>query len=290
MRILVGTLFTIENELTECLKSIKSQTYQHVDSFIIKGKPNRVAHSELYNRFMDQSDNYELFIKVDADMVIKDKYLFKKIVDFFKYNSNIKCLKLPVHDFFSNRLISGMHIYRNTVEWVTTPSTIFLDINNNSLKLSETIYLKSDKSLVPAAQHCPNPSPFQSFHYGVHKGLKIVQHDQIEFLVNMANYHWGIVKDIKTHFNYTNDRNLAFAILGAELALKRKLKSSDLDFNSSALTELFKKYEHDPTPKIKSSILRLTLINYGYLPNKLRRIFVCGYRYLDSLYKINKNI
>ena len=86
MRILVGTLYTIENEFDECVASINRQSHSDFEHFILENLPNKHAHDTLYRTFMERSGDFVLLIKVDADMVIEDEDLFAKIVDKFRVN------------------------------------------------------------------------------------------------------------------------------------------------------------------------------------------------------------
>ena len=116
-RILVGTLYSGENEFEECVASIKKQSYQNFEPLVIRNLPNKEAHDTLYKTFMDRSHEFDLMIKIDADMVIENERLFEKIVRKFQRNDKLKDLEIAVFDFFSNQLIWGMHAYRNTVKW-----------------------------------------------------------------------------------------------------------------------------------------------------------------------------
>ena len=60
MRILVGTLYTIENELEECLAAIKSQTHPDFESFVLQDLPKETACATLYRNFMDRADQFDL--------------------------------------------------------------------------------------------------------------------------------------------------------------------------------------------------------------------------------------
>ena len=117
MRILVGTLKTIENEYQECLSALAEQTHRDFEHFVIENQPEQKAHNLLYSRFMENAADFQLFLKLDADMVIADRNLFNQIIAKFKTRQDMDLLTILVHDFFSDRLISGLHTFRNTVTW-----------------------------------------------------------------------------------------------------------------------------------------------------------------------------
>ena len=127
MRILVGTLYSIENEFEECLEGIRQQTYRDFEHFVIQGLPKREAHDALYGTFMTRANEFGLFMKVDADMVITNRDLFARIVDTFRQSPNTDVFTIEVYDFFTNRLIDGMHTFRSTVRWQKRENAIFTD-------------------------------------------------------------------------------------------------------------------------------------------------------------------
>ena len=117
MRILVGTLYTIENEFEECVSSIRRQTYPNFKHIVIKNLPLKEAHDTLYQTFVDRSDEFDLLIKVDADMVVPDEEFFTKIVSKFRQNEWLELLQVHCYDYFSDRLIAGLNTYRNSMRW-----------------------------------------------------------------------------------------------------------------------------------------------------------------------------
>ncbi len=70
MKILIGILYCIENERDACVKSIEAQTHRDFDYFIVENLPKKEAHHQLYTRFAASATEYDIFVKLDADMVI----------------------------------------------------------------------------------------------------------------------------------------------------------------------------------------------------------------------------
>ena len=117
MKILVGMLHTYENEYTDSLASIQKQidcSYQLIEFHNMK---NKQAHDALYSAFMSRKNEFDLFIKVDADMVLTRPTVFKEISEVFSRDSNVDRCYIAVHDFFTDRLIMGLNSFRNTVYW-----------------------------------------------------------------------------------------------------------------------------------------------------------------------------
>ena len=271
MRIFVGTLFTIENEFDECVESIKGQSYRNFQHFIFENLPNKEAHNALYSSFMNMSCEFDLLIKVDADMVIGDKNLFSNIVNKFLNNAWLNELEIAVHDFFSDQLIWGLHVYRNIVKWEKNEERLFVD--SSPVPSHQRLY--DDKYLAPAAIHCKNPSLFQSFHYGVHRGLKILQPDRTTKIRSHRKFHWNNLERTWQNFLNKGDIRLGQAVLGSELVLKRLLGLDNLDYSNQYTSEIFKSYQNYDSNKLRSKIQRMRITNWGFLPSKLRRKVLC---------------
>ncbi len=235
MRILIGILHTIENEFPQCIEAIKNQTYQNFDYFVVENIPNKEAHDTLYRRFMDSADNYELFIKVDADMVLSRTTFFEEVATKMKENTATDDLEIAVHDFFTDRLIYGLHVFRNTMTWDTE--------NNESIFVDRTgqqkVHVHDDKELAPAAFHCPNPSPFQSFHFGLHKATKVMQIDNPRLYAPASAFHWSNIQELLNNYYKTEKPILRYAILGAYWAIKHKATSKEVNYNSEKSSKAY---------------------------------------------------
>lgn len=271
MRIYVGTLYTIENEFDECVASIARQSYRNFQHFVFRNLPNKEAHDALYGAFMQRASEFDLLIKVDADMVIEDKNLFARIVNKFHTLDSLKDLEIAVYDFFSDQLIWGMHAYRNTIRWPQTDEVLFVDAC--PVRPSENIH--DDSELAPAAIHSKNPGRFQSFHYGVHKAIKVMQPDRRLKKPNYTVYHWDIIQKTWNHFIRIEDVRLGLAVLGAELAFYKKLQPAHLDYTNPYCHNLFLKYANYDYNQIYNEIKRIRKWNWGIITDDLRRDVLC---------------
>ena len=274
MRIFVGTLYTIENEFEECVASIEQQSYRNFEHFIFRNLPKKEAHDALYRTFMDRSDEFDLLIKVDADMVIEDEHLFAKIVNKFQANDWLQQLQIAVYDFFSDQLIDAMHTYRNSVKWQKNEEDLFTDLS----PVPRGQRLKDYEELAPAAIHCRNPSPFQSFHYGVHRGLKIMQLDKPPERRIPQKTHWNNFERVWWNFQNQRDRRLGLAVLAAELVFKGLFKTEHLNYSEPYAFQVFREYESHDVQQIEAEIRRLWFSNWGFLPSKWRREVLCYLR------------
>lgn len=254
MKILIGIIYCIENELAECIRSIEKQKYTDYEYFVIEKLHKKQAMDRLYQTFMDSSDNYYLFIKIDADMVLARPTFFEEVVKYMSVNSDIDDLQIGVHDFFTDRLIYGLHVFSNRMRWEVTNEMVFTDWPEGDIPFKRV----NDKSiLAPAAYHCPNPSKFQAFHFGLHKAVKIIQYGRDELRYFASLVHWDNILKLSENFN-RNQKNisLAFAILGAYEGLISKMDARHVDFDNREALLIFKKWDD----KNDSEVLRMALL------------------------------
>ena len=280
MRILVGTLATIENEFDACTASIQRQTHRDFEQFVIRDLPNKQAHDTLYRTFMSRAEAFDLLIKVDADMVLTDDRFFEKVVERFQEHtfketnpptqlgtkttgqttktrptyppppvlpvhpapasapSIMNALIISVHDWFSDRLIEGLHVYRSDVRWEANDERVFVD--RACLPANQIVYDRT--TLAPAAYHCPDPSPFQAFHYGLHKGVKVLAAIRGHRRAT-AEFHITNIEQTWRHFLRQGDRRLALACLGAELALAGWFEARHVDVQDNHVRDVLRDYE-----------------------------------------------
>ena len=266
MKLYVGTLYTIENEFDECCDSIKRQTYKSFDHLIFKDLPNIEAHLALYNSFIEKKDKYDVLVKIDADMVLVSDSLFENIVAKLQSNNGIDLFAIGVYDFFSDQLIWGLNTYRNTVRWNLGKENLFVDISDVP---ANRVYYDT-KELAPAAIHCKNPSSFQAFHYGIHRGLKVIQPSRTEKKIDNSRNHWRTLERVWLNFQRTKDTRVGLAALGAELAYAGKFHIGDLDYSNPRIRQVLEKYISMDVRHLDYEIKRLRLLNWGWLPGERR--------------------
>lgn len=258
--ILVGVLFSGENEYDECLSSINTQTYKNFELLQFEHLPKFEAHRQLYHAFLDQKEDYDLLIKIDADMVLTRPQLFEQIVQKFDQNPQIDVLAIAILDFFSGGFINGLNTYRNTVRWELDPENVNADV----VIVDKERFIYDQVDLAPAAYHCKNPSKLQAFHFGVHRGIKI-------FAPKHSTGHWRTLEKTRENFLRTGDIRLGLAVLGAELVYAGEFSKEDENYSSQKLGSVLKKYESMDAKKINREIIKLRLLHFGFLPSDMRR-------------------
>ena len=261
MKLLVGTLYSGENELEECLKSIHAQRYTNYDHILIENLPELEAHYQLYKTFLDHTQEYELLVKVDADTVLCSDKLFGHLVETFEQDPSLEVLNIGVLDFFTDEMIpAGIQIYRKTTRWNFENDTVFPDVPI----MDHERYRYDTTVLAPAAWHSPNPSIPQAFHYGVHRGIKSIQKIH-------STTHWANMQKVWHHFLQTRDVRLGFAVLGAELVYAGTFNRKDQDYTNPRMGEMLCTYKGMDAKQLEREIRRLRFLHWGFLPDDLRR-------------------
>lgn len=256
----MGTLYSGENELDECVTSIQRQSHKDFKHFIFRNLANKEAHATLFRTFLDKAGEFDVLVKVDADMVLANDFIFQNIVKKLSENRQIDLFAIAVHDFFTDQMIWGLNAYRNTVRWDFEKETVFVDIP----ELSRGKMLYDESVLAPAAFHCKNPSLLQAFHYGVHRGLKSVQ-------PKGGSTHWLLLERIWNNFRHKKDVRIGMAALGAEMVYADKFGVSDVDYTNLRMKNFLSKYVSLNATQLNREIKKLRLLNWGFLPGNIRR-------------------
>lgn len=254
-KFLIGTLFSGENELEQNKKSLREQTYDHWDQFILKNRPKKKAFLELFEKFLEHRDEYDFFIQYDADMVFRQKDALEIIIDQFESFEQVDRLEFLVKDHLTDSLIMGLNIWRSDVKWELVPQKTFYDPNH----VSSIKKVNVKESPAPIVDHCPNPSDFQAFQAGVHRGIKAMQphHKWKEFNLKKSIKYWRHIDMIvKKWKEQTNEQNLyrAYAILGFQTVLFHWIRSSPGTYDQDHLFDYFKPYENISVKQAREKI------------------------------------
>ena len=264
MRILVITLHTIENEFDECVESIRRQSYQDFEHLVFHNLSSTEAHEKLYGTFMERADEFELMIKVDADMVLEDAELFDKIVDVMQRRTELDLYSIYCWDNFLDEQISGLHTFRNTVRFETRDPS-FPD--NHSVVADRSFEDKTShgRSVI----HCKNPSPLQAFHYGIHRGVKCAEWIRRRRFDRVAQMVWYVDR-MTARFRATGEPRFGLAALGAELALRGVFDQQHLSYDEPLPGKVLAVYEERSADQLWQEIRRLRRSQWGFLQRHLR--------------------
>jgi hypothetical protein len=270
MQILVITLVTIENEFEECVASIARQTYRDYRHVVLRDLESTAANRALYQTFVQRAAEFDLLIRVDADMVIENDHLFAWIVERMCGRPSVDMLSIDIHDFFTDGLISGLHSYRNTVQFPLDdpfqPDHVVVRDGRTLIERSQLGY---------GIRHCKNPSPLQALHHGIHRGVKMREWIRRG---NAQRIYWyaSMIEQIRKNFVKRRDRRLVLALLGAELGLRGAFSVDHLSHQSELPKRVLQATEHRDDADLERIVRRLQREAWGFLPAPLR---MCALRF-----------
>ena len=239
-RILVGMLAAGENERDQAIAALRAQTHKDYELFVIENRPNKEAHEALYSRFMSSADQFDIFFKLDADMVLVRNTALEEVADFFAGNPEVELILFELIDWYSDSLIPGLVITRSTARWPAHPDQLMVD---SFVKITGKNVHVSDRQAALAI-HSPDPSPLQAFRFGVHRAMKAIQDDRepAKKMLEKANIHWDILQRTWSNFLVKGDRRMGLAIAGAELVMNRGSRALGSNYMDKTVAEFFEKH------------------------------------------------
>lgn len=250
-------MYSGENEYEECKEMIFAQTYKNFDHFVYENLSYKEAHDRLYGDFMEKAEIYDILIKIDADMVLREKTFFQYIVERFRNDNELDIITMALHDFYLDEMIWGMHAYRNTIKWDTGNEIVYTD----RMHLKDNVR-KHDWVEEIFAEHCKNPAPFQAFHFGFHRGLKAVQPDRIKARLD-GNY----IKIHKLQKNYAKrkDIKLAYALAGAEYMLSGYFSETNISYNENLENKFRNNFQIKEISELDKFIKTRRILRFAYI-------------------------
>lgn len=231
-RVFIGTMYTQEGDFPMCLKRIQEQRGVTIGHIIISGLKEKDAHNALWHAWRDQKSSNDLFVKIDADVVLSSPNTLAQIWELFEANPRLTGVQAPLHDYMTDGFINGLNAFNPKVVFNDTQDELYCDrqVDTNH---DQTLHDPNlPESLRPAGLHCHYANEKQAFHYGLHRALK-GQHQ--------------IIKKVKEAYErHGRDRIRAFALLGAIYAplfvQHRRFNYQDHEF-LDAYTEAESKYD-----------------------------------------------
>ena len=163
---------------------------------------------------MRNVSNYELFVKIDGDMVLKSNTVLSEMVDYFVANPSLDHAVFSVLDWFSQSALMGLHVFSNRCDWPSLDDDLFVD---------PTPVFPGDEKLVwtdpsPVAWHASNPSNEQSFRFGYHRYLKILQRGTSRPSFRRAEFHYDLLTLVYKQLKLDPDPRRIIALYGCYCA------------------------------------------------------------------------
>lgn len=254
-RVLVLTLHSGENEYTRCVEAIEHQTLKNIEHKVISGLGNFEAHRVLYSEIMARRGEFDLFVKVDADMVLAEPTTLEGIAREFQKKPDLDHYIVACHDFMTGIPIVGMHVYTNRVSWAAPTSGIFLDPRpERPGELKIEAWPKK-----PVVWHSPDPSPLQAFHFGAHRALKVLQTGRAkkDRKVSSIREQWLTLARTWVQYKKQHDRRHGLALVAADLVFKGKILDGAHDYNDLSLKSQFSAWSARSDSEICQYVCRL---------------------------------
>jgi hypothetical protein len=216
-RLLILTLSSGEAALPVLTSQLAAQSFTDFEHEIINGLPNQAAHSRLYRTIVDRAPEFDLFLKLDADMTFRADTSLADAVRATDAHPDVQHFAFPVWDCFTESETLGVHIFRSGVSWGDVTDDLFVDPDPPNVK-----QLLWQGPPAPFVNHGEVVTDFECFAFGVHKFLKAVQrgnhpnkaHKYLRHMLNCAR--------IRSLCRETRARRHQLAMAGVIWAMEHK--------------------------------------------------------------------
>jgi hypothetical protein len=213
---MVLTLASGEPQAAACERMVAQQTVDQLEHVIIAGLGNVEAHRRLYRTIEESAGDFDVFLKVDADMVLRSRNSVAEVLEVFRRDQGLDHAVFTVHDHFTNRPIFGLSAYSHRCSWPMAIQPPFVD--PSPTLPGRKLLLSSHPS--PVADHAPDPSEDQAWAFGVHRGLKIAQPGASTKRASYCADHWDTLRAVVDHYHRSGDQRLLIALAGALAVLE----------------------------------------------------------------------
>jgi hypothetical protein len=171
-RVFVGTLYCKEGDFQEHCKMISLQRDVNISHHVIADLPEKDAHNSLWDAWNRSKTEYDLFVKIDADTVLRDEETIKRIWALFEGNPRLTGIQAPLHDYMTDGLINGLNCFSPKVIFNPTNDGLYCDRGVDTGHDQVLRQGQLPPELEPAGYHCHHATDKQAFHYGLHRALK----------------------------------------------------------------------------------------------------------------------
>ena len=180
--IYVGTAYCGENEFDLCLEKINAQKGVKISHSIVHNMPILEAFEHMYSSWTNVKDRYDLFVQIDADIILKTDYTILNIYNTIK-DTKYNVISYPVFDHFTNTNIWALNSYKNSI--------VFPKLKNKyrpDMEFTNAVRYPTTLDMPPVADHAPYPHPKHAFHFGWHRELRAdASPGQRKILNNLMN-------------------------------------------------------------------------------------------------------
>ncbi|MCC5976050.1 MAG: hypothetical protein JJT81_18645, partial [Rubellimicrobium sp.] len=217
-----------------------------------RGMGNLQAQAALYGCIMQRAKDFDLFIKLDADMAFASEDTLARVIDEFRARPTMDHFIVDCNDYMTGEQILGVHTFSGRVKWESNGRGIF---NDPSPKRpgSRTIVRKPE---TPYFTHAANPSSLQAFHFGAHRALKLVQRGfgVEDKRVEAMKSQWQALNGVWNQFLRHGDRRHALALVAADLIISGTLGDDAHDYHDAQLLSASETYALQPGSELAAII------------------------------------
>jgi hypothetical protein len=167
-RVFVGMLHVGEPRLASAVRRAETQEAVQVTMSLIGDLPKWAAHEELFRRFTVMGPDFDVLVKLDADMEIVHPRLFAAVAAVFDADPGLDHIILGVDDWLSGETVQGIQFWRGGVRWDEPPPDLFTDLPASSARRGWSFI----RTGIPLVVHAEDPSDLQALRYGAHRALK----------------------------------------------------------------------------------------------------------------------
>lgn len=232
--ILVLMMHSGEPQFRRAAEAVRAQSGVKAELQIFSGLSNVEAHRRLYTAVMQRSSEFDLFVKLDADMILRDDRKLQQMWSVAVSDRDVDHLIFTVSDFFTDQQMVGVHCFSPRVRWADGDEALFVDPSPR-VPGKRRIH-RAEPS--PVADHCPDPSLDQAFQFGIHRALKAFQPGTSKLRASQAHEQWKILTQVWTAFERTRDPRRGAVIAGADLLWRKELSPGPAGYRA------FSWYEH----------------------------------------------
>jgi hypothetical protein len=174
-KVLFLIMYSGEGDYELCKESVYAQEGILPTIYEVKHHPMQEAHKMIYSYWNKHKDEYDMFVKLDADCVLANNTKAIDVYNAMQLRTNLAGLGIWTQDFVRNRLIPAL-IFGNrhctfNIENVTSKAAF-----DTSVYQIEPGYVFDDTSianaLAPAAFHGYHSTPMQTFAQGVKRRIR----------------------------------------------------------------------------------------------------------------------
>lgn len=230
-------MYSGENEIDANRRSLRKQTNKNWKQATIEGLSNEAAHRHLYRLFTERQPDFDLFVKLDADMVFASECSLELMVGLFERFPELDHAVLPVRDWASGLDIHGIHVFSDRVSWNHGDDQLFVD--------RDPVYpgkkLAKRRLSEPLVLHSPDPSPWQAFRFGAHRALKMLQRERKRLRLHRSRNQWRLLLAVSDRVRRDGDRRRGLVLAGADRAVRGEVDRDDYADKGSGVREVFER-------------------------------------------------